>query len=72
MFWSAQERWEENFGISPSSFSVAATALILGEEVFPMVSITKKRQWHGLTSQETIFTLGHSRTRVFMEMESTT
>lgn len=33
--WSAQERWEENFGISPSSFSVAATALILGDEIFP-------------------------------------
>ena len=30
-----KERWEENFGISPSSFSVAATALILGDEIFP-------------------------------------
>lgn len=31
--WSAQERWEENFGISPSSFSVATSALILASEI---------------------------------------
>ncbi len=32
--WSGQERWEENFGISPSSFSAAASALLLGEKIF--------------------------------------
>lgn len=32
--WSAQERWEENFGISPSSFSAAAAALYMGERMF--------------------------------------
>jgi glucoamylase len=32
--WSAQERWEENFGISPSSFAAAAAALQMGYEVF--------------------------------------
>jgi len=32
--WSAQERWEENFGISPSTFSAAASALILGDKIF--------------------------------------
>jgi len=32
--WTAQERWEENFGISPSSFSVAASALFLGAKIF--------------------------------------
>lgn len=31
--WSAQERWEENYGISPSSFSVAVAALKLGGEI---------------------------------------
>ena len=33
--WSAQERWEENFGISPSSFSAATAALIQMDEIFP-------------------------------------
>ena len=32
--WSAQERWEENFGISPSTFSAAASALYLGDKIF--------------------------------------
>lgn len=32
--WSAQERWEENFGISPSSFAAATAALYMGERVF--------------------------------------
>jgi glucoamylase len=32
--WSAQERWEENHGISPSSFASAATALIVAETIF--------------------------------------
>lgn len=32
--WSQQERWEENFGISPSSFSVATSALIIGSKLF--------------------------------------
>ncbi len=32
--WSHQERWEENFGISPSSFSVAASALFIGSILF--------------------------------------
>jgi glucoamylase len=31
--WSAQERWEENFGISPSSFAVATAALLMADEV---------------------------------------
>ncbi len=31
--WSAQERWEENFGISPSSFSVATSALMLATRI---------------------------------------
>lgn len=31
--WSAQERWEENFGISPSSFSVATSALKLATKI---------------------------------------
>jgi glucoamylase len=31
--WSAQERWEENFGISPSSFSVATSALLIASKV---------------------------------------
>ncbi len=31
--WSAQERWEENFGISPSSFSVATSALKIASEI---------------------------------------
>lgn len=33
--WTGQERWEENFGISPSSFAVATSALLIGEELFP-------------------------------------
>ncbi len=32
--WSAQERWEENFGISPSTFSVATAALKMASEIF--------------------------------------
>jgi glucoamylase len=32
--WSGQERWEENFGISPSSFAAAASALLIGEKIF--------------------------------------
>ncbi len=32
--WTHQERWEENFGISPSSFSAAAAALIIGSKIF--------------------------------------
>lgn len=32
--WTNQERWEENFGISPSSFSVAAAALKVGAKLF--------------------------------------
>ena len=32
--WSAQERWEENFGISPSTFSAAASALYMGDKIF--------------------------------------
>ena len=37
--WSAQERWEENFGISPSSFAAAATALKMGSEIFKKPSL---------------------------------
>jgi glucoamylase len=33
--WSAQERWEENFGISPSSFSAATAALLMGHKLSP-------------------------------------
>jgi len=33
--WTAQDRWEENFGISPSSFAVVAAALRYGEKIFP-------------------------------------
>jgi len=32
--WSQQERWEENFGISPSSFAVATSALVIGSKIF--------------------------------------
>ena len=32
--WTHQERWEENFGISPSSFSAAAASLIIGSKIF--------------------------------------
>lgn len=32
--WSAQERWEENYGISPSSFSVATAALKVTSKIF--------------------------------------
>ncbi len=32
--WSAQERWEENYGISPSSFSVAAAAMKVASKIF--------------------------------------
>jgi len=31
--WTGQERWEENFGISPSTFSAAASALFMGEKI---------------------------------------
>ena len=33
--WTHQERWEENFGISPSSFSAATSALIIGSNIYP-------------------------------------
>ncbi|MDD4974642.1 MAG: glycoside hydrolase family 15 protein [Bacteriovorax sp.] len=33
--WTHQERWEENFGISPSSFSAATAALIIGSKIYP-------------------------------------
>ncbi len=36
--WTHQERWEENFGISPSSFSAAASALIIGSKIFDKTS----------------------------------
>lgn len=32
--WSGQERWEENYGISPSTFAAAASALIMGHKIF--------------------------------------
>ncbi|HAZ12227.1 MAG: hypothetical protein A2X86_03230 [Bdellovibrionales bacterium GWA2_49_15] len=32
--WSAQERWEENFGLSPSTFSSATSALLIGGELY--------------------------------------
>ena len=32
--WTHQERWEENFGISPSSFSAAASALYIGAKIW--------------------------------------
>ncbi len=32
--WTHEERWEENFGISPSSFSAAASALIIGSKIY--------------------------------------
>jgi glucoamylase len=31
--WTGQERWEENFGISPSTFSVAAAAMFMASEL---------------------------------------
>ncbi|MBT3983152.1 MAG: hypothetical protein HOE90_17495 [Bacteriovoracaceae bacterium] len=31
--WTGQERWEENYGISPSSFAVAASALKIGADL---------------------------------------
>ncbi|MEE2744619.1 MAG: glycoside hydrolase family 15 protein [Bdellovibrionota bacterium] len=37
--WSHQERWEENFGISPSTFSVATSALFIGSTLF------EKTEW---------------------------
>lgn len=33
--WTHQERWEENFGISPSSFGAAASALMMGSRIYP-------------------------------------
>jgi glucoamylase len=39
--WTAQERWEENYGISPSSFAAAASALKLGQKIFPNESYAK-------------------------------
>ena len=32
--WSQQERWEENFGVSPSNIAAQATALLLAAELF--------------------------------------
>ena len=32
--WTQEERWEENFGISPSSFSAATAALFTGARLF--------------------------------------
>lgn len=32
--WTHEERWEENFGVSPSSFSAAASALIIGSKIY--------------------------------------
>lgn len=32
--WTHQERWEENFGISPSSFSAATSALYIGAKIY--------------------------------------
>lgn len=32
--WTHQERWEENFGISPSTFSAAASALKIGAKIY--------------------------------------
>ena len=32
--WTHQERWEENFGISPSSFAAAASALYIGAKIW--------------------------------------
>jgi glucoamylase len=43
--WSHQERWEENFGISPSSFSVATSALFMGATIF------KKAEWSRTASK---------------------
>ncbi|MBK23194.1 MAG: hypothetical protein CME70_04235 [Halobacteriovorax sp.] len=40
--WTQQERWEENFGISPSSFSVATSALYLGSRLFPGTKLGEK------------------------------
>ena len=42
--WSAQERWEENFGISPSSFSVATSALKLASELSGDPKYAKRAQ----------------------------
>jgi glucoamylase len=44
--WSAQERWEENFGISPSSFSVATSALKLASKILNNKKYAEKAdQW---------------------------
>lgn len=44
--WSAQERWEENYGISPSTFSAAASALMMGHKVFQKTSyLTTAQGW---------------------------
>jgi glucoamylase len=32
--WTAQERWEENYGISPDTFAAATSALIMGQRIF--------------------------------------
>lgn len=32
--WTAQERWEENYGISPDTFAAATSALIMGSKIF--------------------------------------
>jgi glucoamylase len=48
--WTHQERWEENFGISPSSFSAAASALLIGSKIYQDSAYGKfmektARQW---------------------------
>lgn len=42
--WTAQERWEENFGISPSSFSIVTAALLYGDKLFPRKQYAKIAQ----------------------------
>ena len=42
--WSAQERWEENYGISPSSFAAATSALKLGARIFNNQSYAQTAQ----------------------------
>ena len=32
--WTHEERWEENFGISPSTFSAATAGLIIGSKIY--------------------------------------
>ena len=40
--WSQQERWEENFGISPSTFSVVTSALFIGSTLFDKTKWSNK------------------------------